>query len=187
MPIYYDALDADLKSRHPKANPHLREHLVSLEAFLDRSIVVGFSFGVNKAHVAATQGKLLGHVISRDGCCPDPDRTKAVQDFPPLREKLHVQQFLGCANWLRIYLPSEYAQAAKILGEYQKAGAKFPDEGLGPGTTRGDLAVQAIKRMMVKHIQLSAFDEAGAVSGRCPLEQIADASGIAILAGLLCR
>ena len=113
---------------------HLVDHMVSLEAFLDRSIIVGFSFGVNKALVAAVEGKLLGHTISRDGCKPDPERTQAVRDFPPLKEKVHVQQFLGCANWLRIYLPSEFAHAAKVLGEFQKTGAKFPDQ--GPWTWR---------------------------------------------------
>ena len=99
---YYAALKLDLQARHPKADRHLVDHLVSLEAFLDRSIVVGFSFGVNKAVVAAVKGKLLGHTISRAGCEPDPERCQAVRDFPPLREKVHVQQFLGCANWLRI-------------------------------------------------------------------------------------
>ena len=177
---YYEALRADLGSRHPNADRHLVDHMVSLEAFLDRSIIVGFSFGVNKALVAAVEGKLLGHTISRDGCKPDPERTQAVRDFPPLKEKVYVQQFLGCANWLRIYLPSEFAHAAKVLGEFQKTGAKFPDQGLGPGDTPGDKAVRAIKEMMARHIMLNVFDEAAAVSGRCPLEQIADASGIAV-------
>ena len=177
---YYEALRAGLGSRHPIADRHLVDHMVSLEAFLDRSIIVGFSFGVNKALVAAVEGKLLGHTISRSGCRPDPERTQAVRDFPPLKEKVHVQQFLGCANWLRIYLPSEFAHAAKVLGEFQKPGAKFPDQGLGPGDTPGDKAVRAIKEMMTRHIMLNVFDEAAAVSGRCPLEQIADASGIAV-------
>jgi hypothetical protein len=34
--------------------------------------------------------------------------------------------------------------------------------------------------MMSKAIELSIFDEAGAIAGLCPLEQIADASGIAV-------
>ena len=118
---YYEALRADLGSRHPNADRHLVDHMVSLEAFLDRSIIVGFSFGVNKALVAAVEGKLLGHTISRSGCRPDPERTQAVRDFPPLKEKVHVQQFLGCANWLRIYLPSEFAHAAKVLGELARS------------------------------------------------------------------
>ena len=89
-----------------------------------------------------------------------------------------MQQFLGCANWLRIYLPSEFAHAAKVLGEFQKPGAKFPDQGLGPGDTPGDKAVRAIKEMMTRHIMLNVFDEAAAVSGRWEEQQWSRCLGI---------
>ena len=59
---------------------------------------------------------LLGHNIGRNGSSHDEERCQAVVDFPPLKEKLHTQQFLGCANWLRGYLPAEYGHAAKVLG-----------------------------------------------------------------------
>ena len=75
---------------------------------LDKSILFGFSFGISKAEVCVSKGKLLGHNIGRDGSSPDEERCQAVIDFPPLWEKLHIQQFLGCANWLRGYLPVEY-------------------------------------------------------------------------------
>ena len=80
--------------RHPQADTHLLDHLVSLEAFLDKSILFVFSFRINKAEVVVAEGKLLGHRIGRDGSSPDEERCH----FPPLREKLHIQQFLGCAN-----------------------------------------------------------------------------------------
>ena len=43
---YYDRLSEDLRKRHPQAHSHLIDHLVSLEAFLDKSILFGFSFGI---------------------------------------------------------------------------------------------------------------------------------------------
>ena len=95
---YYEALAKDLRDRHKKACPHLLDHLVSLGAFLDKSILFGFSFGINKAEVCVAEGRLLGHKIGRNGGAPDEERCQAVVDFPPLREKLHIQQFLGCAN-----------------------------------------------------------------------------------------
>ena len=171
-------LSEDLRSRHPQADTHLIDHLVSLEAFLDKSILFGFSFGINKAEVAVAEGKLLGHKIGRSGSSPDEERCQAVVDFPRLREKLHIQQFLGCANWLRGYLPAEYGHAAKVLGQWQKRGAEF----LGFRRHCGvqGLQVKAIKQMMQRHICLASFDEAAAADGSCPLEQIADASGIAV-------
>ena len=74
----------------------------------------------------------------------------------------------------------EYGQAAKVLGEYQKPGAEFPKEGLGAGSSRGCLAVKAIKKMACNSIELAVFDTAAATDGSCPLEHIADSSGIAL-------
>ena len=96
-----------------------------------------------------------------------------------MKEKVHVQQFAGSTNWLRQHMKEPYAQALKVLGEYMKPGAVFPPEGLGVGNTPGDLAVKAIKVMAADMIELSVMDEAAAIDGSRPLEQIADSSGIA--------
>jgi hypothetical protein len=176
---YYDALRADMGARHPKANTHVLDHLLTSEAFLHKSIISGFSFGVEKAQVLVVKGKLLGNWVSRTGCKPDGERVQAVVDFPALKEKVQVQQFLGCTNWLRWFMITEYAQAAKVLGEFQKVGAVFPAEGLGLGDTPGDKAVRAIKLMCKHHIELAVMDEAAAIDGSRPLEQVADSSGIA--------
>ena len=40
--------------------------------------------------------------------------------------------------------------------------------------------MKCIKKMLCECIGLSVFDEASAADGSCPLEQIADASGIAV-------
>jgi hypothetical protein len=62
---YYNQLRKDLGEKHPKADPFLLDHLVSLEGFLDKSIIFGFSFGVSKAEICVESGKLLGHLIGR--------------------------------------------------------------------------------------------------------------------------
>ncbi len=60
-----------------------------------------------------------------------------------------------------------------------KPGAVFPEAGLGVGDTVGDKAVKAIKLMCRHVIELSVLDEAAAIDGSRPLEQVADACGIA--------
>ena len=177
---YYEQLRKDLGERYPKADPFSLDHLVSLEGFLDKSIIFGFSFGVSKAEICVEHGKLLGHLIGRHGMLPDPERCQAVVDFPPLKEKVHIQQFLGCGNWLRGYLPSEFGHVAKLLGAYQKPGVEFPEGGVGSGDSEACKAFKAIKKMICDHIALATLDEASAADGSCPLEQIADASGIAV-------
>ena len=62
----------------------------------------------------------MRHNIGRYGSSPDKDRCQAVVDCPPLKEKLHIQQFLGWFELAEAYLPAEHGLAAKILGAYTK-------------------------------------------------------------------
>ena len=175
---YYEELRKDLGERHPQADMHVLDHLLSLEAFFDRSIVAGFSYGCEKAQILVLKGQLLGHFVSRSGSEADGSRVQAIGDFAPLKEKLHIQQFLGSTNWLRQYLDKAYSTCVKILGEYMKPGAVFPTCGLGAGDDPGSKAVKAIKLMCQQRINLEVLDEAAAIDGSRPLEQVADCSGI---------
>ena len=60
-----------------------------------------------------------------------------------------------------------------------KPSAVFPAAGLGAenGSSEGDKAVKAIRAMAVNCIERAVLDEAGAIDGSRPLEQIADACG----------
>ena len=178
---YYEKLFAELERKHPNASAWVKEHVRALEPFLDVSIVSGFSFGVNKAFVCRTSGGLLGHQVSRSGASTDPERIQAIVDFPPLKDASQVRQFIGSTNWVRRYLTPMYAAAAKTLGEYIKPRAEFPNKGLGAEGQRseGDKAVLAVKAMCKHAIETAVFDEAAALDGSRPLEQVADACGIA--------
>ena len=186
---YYDELKKDMSCRHPKASKFMLEHLSCLETFLDTSIVAGFSFGINKAQIAVTEGNLLGHRVKRSGISHDPEKTQAIRDFAPLKDPTHVRQFLGSTNWIRLFMPAPYAAAVKILGEWSKPGADFggtppkgighPNGATGKGPSRGDKVVLAIKLMAQNCIERAVMDEAGAIDGSRPLVQIADACGYA--------
>eukprot|EP00969_Alexandrium_andersonii_P277782 12278635-Alexandrium_andersonii.AAC.1 len=68
-----------MAARHPKVCPHVLDHVLSLEAFLDVSILSGFSFGLEKAHLLQAEGKLLGRCVSRDGVTGDDERAQAIK------------------------------------------------------------------------------------------------------------
>ena len=84
----YAALRTDPGDRHPRADPRVLDRLLTLEAFLDKGILAGFSYGRDKAEVPVTEGKLLGHKIGRWGSRADGERVLAVPDFAPLKEKV---------------------------------------------------------------------------------------------------
>ena len=179
---FNDARIDDLAKRHPKMSPAVKEHLGALEPFLDISIMAGFSYGSKKAFMIVTEGSLLGHKVGRFGSRHEPEKTQAIDDFHPLRDVSEVRQFVGSTNWVRRYLLPCYAAAVKILGEYMKPGAEFPPKGLGhpeSKNTRGCKAVKCIKLLCKHAMHLSVLDEASAIDGSRPLEQVADACGIA--------
>ena len=117
---YNSARTADLRARYPKATPAVIEHLDALEAFLDTSIMAGFSYGINKAFIMVTEGSLLGHKVDRYGSSHEGERIQAIQEFAPLKDVTQVRQFVGSTNWVKRYLLPHYATAVKILGEYMK-------------------------------------------------------------------
>ena len=59
---YYDQYEKWLWSQHPRATPEIIEHLVSLTAFLDVSILSGFSYGSAKAIICVKEGLSLIHI-----------------------------------------------------------------------------------------------------------------------------
>ena len=62
---FYDLLREALRREHPEASEHLLDHVISLIALLDKSILSGVSFGIEKAKLAAIEGELLGDVVGR--------------------------------------------------------------------------------------------------------------------------
>ena len=98
---YYEALAEDMMKRHPKASKDILEHLASLEAFLDVSILAGMSYGSAKALVAVIIGKLLGHMMSRSGASADPEKTQAIVEFVALKDINALRPFIGCTDWVR--------------------------------------------------------------------------------------
>lgn len=52
------------------------------------------------------EGKLLGHIISKEGIRIDPTQVEAIQkiDFP--RSKKEIQAFKGKMNFLRLFVPN---------------------------------------------------------------------------------
>ena len=74
---------------------------------------------------------------------------------------------------------SMYSTLCEILGQFLKPGAVLPPGGIGAGDQECDKAFKAIKLLAAHFINLGVMDEAAAMDGSRPLEQLADSSGIA--------
>ena len=50
------------------------------------------------------KGKLLGHIVSKEGLAMDPDRVKAIEALPLPYDKKALQSFLGQINFVRKFI-----------------------------------------------------------------------------------
>ena len=66
------------------------------------------------------EGKLLGHIVSKEGVRIDPERVSAILKIEPPRNKTKVQSFLGKINFLKIFLPNSVEILKEITNMLKK-------------------------------------------------------------------
>jgi hypothetical protein len=60
------------------------------------------------------EGKLLGHIVSKDGIKFDLKRVEAIDKINLPRNKKEIQQFLGRNNFLRRFIPN-FVEIIKLI------------------------------------------------------------------------
>ena len=66
----------------------------------------------------------LGHVISEDGVKPNPEKVKAVREFPRPRNIRNIRQFFRLTGYYRRFIEG-YAEIAKPLSQLLKNNVPF--------------------------------------------------------------
>ena len=61
----------------------------------------------------------MGHLLTKDGLCPDPAKIRSIKDMPRPDSKKAVERFLGCLQYLSRFLPqlAEVAAPLRLLTE----------------------------------------------------------------------
>lgn len=76
-------------------------HIITLEWIFHKISLAGLTLKLTKCHFNKQQIKFLGHFISPQGTVMDPDKVKALQNFPEPRNKKDLQSFFGFCNFYR--------------------------------------------------------------------------------------
>ena len=100
------------------------EHLEHLRLVFDRFRDAGLKLKPKKCFFGKRNVKFLGHVISKEGVQPDPEKIKAIKEYPVPRKVKDVRAFLGLANYYRKFV-KDFAKIACPLNELTKKGLKF--------------------------------------------------------------
>jgi hypothetical protein len=116
MADYQDDLTIHLKLRE--------EHIKNLRQVFERCRMYGISLNPKKYLFAVSEGKLLGHIVSKEGIYIDHERNKAINEPSPLTSKKGVQSFFGKINFVRRFAPN-YATIVKPINKLLTKDQKF--------------------------------------------------------------
>ena len=116
---------------------------------------------------ATQEISFLGHVISPAGVRIDPERTRAIRDFPPPKDAKGISRFVGMVNFYHKFIP-RLADIAAPLNALRKKDVKFMWG--KPQQEAFEILKQAIAQAPV--LRMAEFDKKFIVQ--------TDASGVAL-------
>lgn len=139
-------------------------HLERLDHVLNIFKQANLQLNSSKCHFAASELKILGHLVNMHGIQPDPDKTKAVQEFPTPQSPKDVRSFLGLCSYFRRFI-YQFAHIAQPLTQLLKKNQPFLWK------TEQDVAFTRLKDALTTSPILGHFDDSA------PTELRTDASG----------
>ena len=176
MAIYLD--DILIFSKTP--DEHLQHLRLVLQTLKDAQLYAKLS----KCEFNLRELKFLGHIVGADGIRVDPDKVKAVTEWPKPANASEVRSFLGLATYFRRFIQGFSALARPL---HALTTDKVPKGNFAPDLWSSECQVsfEAIKDALTTAPVLAYPDFEGALNGNNPFEVVADASVHGIGAVLL--
>lgn len=100
------------------------EELDRLEGVFQRLRQASLKLSPKKCELFRQEVPFLGHVVSRGGVKTDPQKVKAVQEWPVPRNLTEVRSFLGLCTYYRRFV-KDFACIATPLHHLSKKGVRF--------------------------------------------------------------
>ena len=104
--------------------PTIEESLTRLEHVFERLREANLKLKPSKCVLFQKSVKFLGHIVSEEGIHTDPEKVKAVQDWPVPRNVKEVKSFLGLCSYYRKFVQG-FADIARPMHHACKKGTKF--------------------------------------------------------------
>ena len=96
------------------------EHLTMLAEVFHRLRRAKLRINPDKCKFCVDELRYLGHIVSRDGIRTDPEKTKAIDQWPAPTTVRQVRQFLGIASWYRRFVENFATVAAPLVALTRK-------------------------------------------------------------------
>jgi hypothetical protein len=128
------------------------QHDHGLARVWDRLKKVGFTPNMNKCKIRARSVRFLGHVIEDGKILPDPDKLKAIIDYPTPQNVTELRGFKGMVAFCAKFYPDLHVMLSPFR-DLSKASTMFA------WTTMHEEAFQKVKKMVVEKVSLTLFDQ----------------------------
>lgn len=92
----------------------LQEHMINLEKVFNRLRESNFKIQMDKSEFLKLETAYLGHIISNEGIKPNPDKIKAIENYPLPKTTKEIKQFLGLLGYYRKFIP-DFARLTKPM------------------------------------------------------------------------
>uniref|UniRef100_A0A8R1DKY8 Histone H4 n=1 Tax=Caenorhabditis japonica TaxID=281687 RepID=A0A8R1DKY8_CAEJA len=153
-------------------SPSFEQHLEDINKVLQAISQMGLKIKMGKCKFAQKEVTFLGLLVGREGVKPNPEKVRAIAEFPVPKSVTGVRGFLGMANYFRKFVRG-FAEMAAPLNDLIKKDVAFS------WTSKHQTSFDEIKMALCRAPVLAA-----AVSGK-PFVMETDASSIAVGAMLL--
>ena len=99
-------------------------HLIRLGLVFDRIRAAGLKLKPEKCSLFRSRVKFLGFYVSQRGLEVDPERTRAIQEYGPLKNTADVRTFCGIISYYRRFI-KDCASLCAPLNELLRANVPF--------------------------------------------------------------
>lgn len=100
------------------------EQIENLKLVFERLKDANLKLSPNKCELCQTEVLFLGHKISENGISTDPNKIKAVKDWPTPKSTKEVRSFLGLTSYYRKFI-LHYADKARPLHKLTEKSVRF--------------------------------------------------------------
>ena len=107
---------SNFPGRHPDFSVTFEEHIKRIDAVFSRLYEHGLKSKPSKCEFFKSSVKYLGHVVSENGVETDPDKIKALSEWPVPHNLKPLRSFLGFTGYYRRFT-KDYAKRVKPLND----------------------------------------------------------------------
>jgi hypothetical protein len=91
-----------------------QEHILNLRKVSERFREARLKLNLGKCQLLRKEVQYLGNIISPEGISTDPEKLKAVREWPTPKDRHEIRKFLGLCTYYRRYI-SGFGNIAKPL------------------------------------------------------------------------